>query len=494
MSVPRVSDLVALRRLAQYLVGTPRAVQRMPWQRATGLKLFSDTDFAGCPRTRRSTSAGVAMRGLHLIRHYSRTQKVVTLSSAEAELGGAVQGASEGLGSQAIALDLGIKADLTLLVDSSAAIGICRRSGIGRVRHLAVGQLWVQERVRDKTLRLEKVAGEANPADIGTKHLGAEVMRRCMGLAGLVPRAGRSSAAPALTATVRPFLDERPARGPPQPPRPAVRALRCVQGPRPQQAATPQAADARWCACGPCPDPATDASSSELRARWCACGHGPDPTTGLPAQTLLQHPESPRPPGTWREIWRYSKKPHSAHLAHPESPRLPGTWREIWRYSNKPHSAHPSSQNQSRREPEFRDNFVSSQSRSRSWSVSHRSHQARCVAPGVLAEAVVVTTDASAKDTPRQTQNQREEQEGRRQQLGAQRPPQEDQGRRPATPSGGPSGATRCSATSSRRPGTASRDTVSPKAVGSNSVLSDSFKKTRDDGGVSRAVFRQAAL
>ena len=136
------------------------------------------------------------MRGRHLIRHYSRAQKVVTLSSAEAELGGVVSGASEGLGTQAIARDLGIVADLLLLADSSAAIGICRRSGIGRVRHLAVGQLWVQERIRDKTLRLDKVAGEANPADIGTKHLGAEVMRRCMALAGLVPREGRSSDPP----------------------------------------------------------------------------------------------------------------------------------------------------------------------------------------------------------------------------------------------------------------------------------------------------------
>jgi len=90
MSVPRASDLVALRRLAQYLVGTPRVVQKLPWQRPAGLKLFSDTDFAGCPRTRRSTSSGVTMRGLHLIKHYSRTQKVVTLSSAEAELGGVV--------------------------------------------------------------------------------------------------------------------------------------------------------------------------------------------------------------------------------------------------------------------------------------------------------------------------------------------------------------------------------------------------------------------
>ena len=81
------------------------------------------------------------MRGRYLVKHYSRTQKVVTLSSAEAELGGVVQGASEGLGTQSIAHDLGIEATLTLWADSSAAIGICQRSGIGRVRHLAVGKL-----------------------------------------------------------------------------------------------------------------------------------------------------------------------------------------------------------------------------------------------------------------------------------------------------------------------------------------------------------------
>ena len=35
----------------------------------------------------------------------------------------------------AVAADLGVAGTLTLLADSSAAIGICRRSGIGRVRH-----------------------------------------------------------------------------------------------------------------------------------------------------------------------------------------------------------------------------------------------------------------------------------------------------------------------------------------------------------------------
>ena len=93
MAVPRKSDLVALTRLVKYLVGAPRLVQRYRWQRREDFDGYVDTDFAGCPRTRRSTNGGIVFRGGRLIKHWSRTQKVVTLSAAEAELGGVVSGA-----------------------------------------------------------------------------------------------------------------------------------------------------------------------------------------------------------------------------------------------------------------------------------------------------------------------------------------------------------------------------------------------------------------
>ncbi len=78
-------------------------------------------------------------RGGHLIKTWATTQKTVTLSSGEAELAGLVKGVAEGLGIQALAQDRTLKCNLTVHTDSSAAMGICRRSGIGRVRHLAVG-------------------------------------------------------------------------------------------------------------------------------------------------------------------------------------------------------------------------------------------------------------------------------------------------------------------------------------------------------------------
>ena len=93
MAVPRLSDLVALRRLCRYVLEVPRLVQCFRWQAPIReFVVFSDTDFAGCPRTRRSTNGGAIVSGSHLVKHYSKTQKVVALSSAEAKLGGIVHG------------------------------------------------------------------------------------------------------------------------------------------------------------------------------------------------------------------------------------------------------------------------------------------------------------------------------------------------------------------------------------------------------------------
>ena len=99
------------------------------------------------------------MRGCHLVKHWSLTQSTVTLSSAEAELSGIAKGASISLGLISIAADLGFKWSLSLHTDATAAIGIARRRGLGKVRHLAVADLWVQEQVRTGAFSLHNVNG-----------------------------------------------------------------------------------------------------------------------------------------------------------------------------------------------------------------------------------------------------------------------------------------------------------------------------------------------
>ena len=208
MAAPRVCDLAALRRLARYLLGAPRMVYHFDWQDEADIDAYVDTDFAGCSATRRSTSGGMLCRGRHLLKHWSTTQKGVTLSSGEAELAGVVKGTGEALGLQSIAADLGLTLQVHIRADSSAALGICQRSGIGRVRHLAVGQLWVQEKVRAQEIFLHKVVGTENPADLGTKHFDQQAITR--GLSKLCVRkaTGRPACAPAVATAVQPFLAE----------------------------------------------------------------------------------------------------------------------------------------------------------------------------------------------------------------------------------------------------------------------------------------------
>ena len=80
-------------------------------------------------------------------------------------------------------------------VDTSAAIGIAQRKGLGRVRHLSTQSLSIQDAVRDS---LEKVDGSKNPADLFTKRVPAELIERHMEKLGLEPRQGRAETAPML--------------------------------------------------------------------------------------------------------------------------------------------------------------------------------------------------------------------------------------------------------------------------------------------------------
>ena len=138
------------------------------------------------------------MRGSHPIKHWSTTQTTIALSSGEAELGGICRGASIALGLQSLARDLGIELKIQILTDATAAIGICRRRGLGRIRHLHTADLWVQDRLKKGDFSLTKVAGSDNPADILTKHVSRDIMLKHMKNMGLKEEEGRAGSAPTL--------------------------------------------------------------------------------------------------------------------------------------------------------------------------------------------------------------------------------------------------------------------------------------------------------
>ena len=136
MSQPTELAMGRLKRLGRYLACHPRLTQKYQKQNAMPyLDVWVDTDFAGCIKTRKSTSGGVITIGSHVIKTWSSTQTVIALSSGEAEYYGMVKGASIALGIQSMLSDLGVNIKIRVRTDASAAKGIATRRGLGKIRH-----------------------------------------------------------------------------------------------------------------------------------------------------------------------------------------------------------------------------------------------------------------------------------------------------------------------------------------------------------------------
>ena len=77
-------------------------------------------------------------------------------------------------------------------MDSSAALAVTKRKGNGKMRHIKVGMLWVQDKQEDGELEYSKVAGADNPGDLFTKHLGKATIDKHMEVLGQVYQDGRA--------------------------------------------------------------------------------------------------------------------------------------------------------------------------------------------------------------------------------------------------------------------------------------------------------------
>jgi hypothetical protein len=74
--------------------------------------------------------------------------------------------------------DMGFYCNVKIMSDSSAGRAISLRKGTGKLRHLQVKYLWIQDALFEKRLTIEKVRGTDNPADVGTKYLMAHEMQK----------------------------------------------------------------------------------------------------------------------------------------------------------------------------------------------------------------------------------------------------------------------------------------------------------------------------
>lgn len=180
MSFPTEGDCHKARCVARYLMNRPRAALWFPMEEMKHeLDGYGDSDWAGTKSSMKSTSGGVVLWGRAALKSWSITQSTVALSSAEAELYAVSKEARQTVSIISIAANFDINLTGNVHSDSTAALGIAYRRGLGgKTRHVRVQYLWLQDKVAEKLLTINKVDGTRNPTELLTEYLPSELLDR----------------------------------------------------------------------------------------------------------------------------------------------------------------------------------------------------------------------------------------------------------------------------------------------------------------------------
>ncbi|KAL8143673.1 hypothetical protein V2J09_016705 [Rumex salicifolius] len=155
MHTPRKPHLEAVRRIVRY-VG------------------FTDTDWAGDPSTRRSTSGYTFSMGSGVVSWCSKKQPTVALSSTEAEYRATTMAAQECTWLLQLVQDMGQDANYTVGIycDNQSAIRLATNPVFhARTKHIEVHHHYIREKVLSGEVELVPVATNEQVADIFTKAL-----------------------------------------------------------------------------------------------------------------------------------------------------------------------------------------------------------------------------------------------------------------------------------------------------------------------------------
>ena len=134
---PREVDYVAAKRIVKYLHGTRDTVlQLLPRKGTLRLDSASDSDWDGCPKSRKSSLGAMVWLSVALVSSLCKTQGLIALSSPEAECYACTVGVAEAKFVQSILLGWRATAEIEHFVDNSSAITSVRRIGLGGMRHM----------------------------------------------------------------------------------------------------------------------------------------------------------------------------------------------------------------------------------------------------------------------------------------------------------------------------------------------------------------------
>ena len=159
------------------------------------LDVFSDSSWGDERSTRRSTTSGMVFANGCLILSICRAQATIALSSCEAELYAANSTMAECIYLHQLAQFLmGSDLDVRqrLFLDSSSAKFVVQRSGVGKLKHVEIKHMFLQQLLRQGIFTIHKIPTRVNPADLNTKKPSVERRKLLSNLCGLYPICAQS--------------------------------------------------------------------------------------------------------------------------------------------------------------------------------------------------------------------------------------------------------------------------------------------------------------
>ena len=189
---PTVHADETLKALSRYLAGHPRVLWRYTRQEWTGKVL----ELGSLSGDSQEYFGDLHHAGKHPIFAASSTQRILTLSSGEAEFYGAVRCACRTLGLKSLMSDLSLEVKAELVTDSSACKGLFSMCGAGKSRHIHCPALWLQHAVARRQIAIPRRAGKDLAPDVATKAgISEDTMWRLLGMFGLAKGEGRAKQA-----------------------------------------------------------------------------------------------------------------------------------------------------------------------------------------------------------------------------------------------------------------------------------------------------------